>query len=86
MALLEVRALVKRFGGLVAVDDIDLDVEAGEIRGIIAPNGAGKPTLFNTSTGTRTPFAATFRVDGETLTGRKPARSARAGGRPARPG
>jgi len=51
MALLELRKVTKRFGGLVAVSDLDLEVEEGEIRGFIGPNGAGKTTLFNVISG-----------------------------------
>jgi branched-chain amino acid transport system ATP-binding protein len=47
MSLLEVRAITKRFEGLVAVDSVDLDVGEGDIVGVIGPNGAGKTTLFN---------------------------------------
>ena len=49
--LLEVRGLIKRFGGLVATDELDLDIEAGEIHAIIGPNGAGKTTLIGQLTG-----------------------------------
>ena len=79
MALLEVRGLVKRFGGLVAVNEVDLDVEAGEIRGIIGPNGAGKTTLFNLISGALKPTSGTIRFDGEIVSGRKPSHIARAG-------
>ncbi len=79
MALLEVRGLVKRFGGLVAVNDIDLDVEAGEIRGIIGPNGAGKTTLFNLISGALKPTSGTIKFDGKIISGRKPSHIARAG-------
>jgi len=79
MALLEVRGLVKRFGGLVAVNDVDLDVEAGEIRGIIGPNGAGKTTLFNLISGALKPTSGTIRFDGKMVSGRKPSHIARAG-------
>ncbi len=60
MALLEVKQLTKRFGGLVANKDINLDVEAGEIVAIIGPNGAGKSTPVQSawSAITRLPPAA----------------------------
>lgn len=51
MTLLSVSGLTRRFGGLVAVDDVGFDVHAGVIKGIIGPNGAGKSTLFNCITG-----------------------------------
>jgi branched-chain amino acid transport system ATP-binding protein len=49
--LLECRGLTCRFGALIAVDNVDMEVEAGEIRAVIGPNGAGKSTLFNLITG-----------------------------------
>ncbi len=79
MSLLEVRTLVKRFGGLLAVNDVDLDVEAGEIRGIIGPNGAGKTTLFNVISGALPPSSGTIRFNSESIGGKKPSHIARAG-------
>jgi branched-chain amino acid transport system ATP-binding protein len=60
-ALLEVRGLTKRFGGLAAVEDVSFDVRAGEILGVIGPNGAGKTTLFNMITAFYPPTAGEIR-------------------------
>ncbi len=66
--LLEVRGLVKRFGGLVATDTIDLDVMAGEIHAVIGPNGAGKTTLIAQLAGELAPDAGRIRFAGEDIT------------------
>jgi len=58
--LLEVRGLTKRFGGLVAVDDVDLTVARGEIVSLIGPNGSGKTTLFHCLTGFYRPEAGSI--------------------------
>jgi branched-chain amino acid transport system ATP-binding protein len=71
-ALLEVRGLVKRFGGLNAVDGVDLDIQAGEILSVIGPNGAGKTTLFNVVTGLYVADEGSIRFDGHNLVGLQP--------------
>jgi branched-chain amino acid transport system ATP-binding protein len=70
--LLECKGLVRRFGALVAVDDVDLHVEPGEIRAVIGPNGAGKSTVFNLITSALRPSAGEVVFAGENITG-KPA-------------
>lgn len=67
--LLVARGLSKRFGGLLAVGDLDLEVHAGEILGVIGPNGAGKSTTFNMIAGALPPTAGSITFDGEVLTG-----------------
>ena len=69
MPLLQVEGLTRRFGGLIAVNDVSLSVEPGEIRGLIGPNGAGKTTLFNLVSGTIPPSSGTVRFDGRDITG-----------------
>jgi branched-chain amino acid transport system ATP-binding protein len=71
-ALLEIRGLLKCFGGLNAVDGVDLDVEAGEILSVIGPNGAGKTTLFNVVTGLYARDGGSIVFDGHSLVGLKP--------------
>ncbi len=71
-AQLEIRGLVKRFGGLNAVDGVDMDVDEGEILSVIGPNGAGKTTLFNVVTGLYGPDAGSIRFNGHDLVGLKP--------------
>jgi len=72
MALLEVRGLNKRFGGLTAVEDLSFGLENGEILGLIGPNGAGKTTLFNLVTGFHRPDTGTVFFKGEDITGLRP--------------
>ncbi|MGH8926112.1 MAG: ABC transporter ATP-binding protein [Acidimicrobiia bacterium] len=79
MALLEVRGLARRFGGLAAVDGVDLSVEAGERRAVIGPNGAGKTTFFNLITGYIEPDRGSVTFAGEDITGAPTYRIARAG-------
>ena len=71
-ALLEVRGLVRRFGGLNAVDGVDLDVNEGEILSVIGPNGAGKTTLFNVVTGLNVADEGSIHFDGHDLVGLQP--------------
>lgn len=68
-ALLEVRGLVKRFGGLVATDHVDLDLRPGEIHALIGPNGAGKTTLCGQLIGEMRPDAGEIRLDGRSIGG-----------------
>ena len=79
MALLEVRGLTKRFGGLTAVAAVDLSVEAGEIVSVIGPNGAGKTTLFELVSGNLAPDAGSVRFQGVDLVGKPPHAIARLG-------
>ena len=68
MALLEIKNLGIAFGGLKAVDDLNLSVEKGQLYGLIGPNGAGKTTVFNLITGVYKPTQGQFFLDGENLT------------------
>ncbi|MGW9630656.1 branched-chain amino acid ABC transporter ATP-binding protein/permease [Agromyces sp. NPDC055520] len=77
--ILEVSGLTKRYGGVVAVDDVTLTVPAGRIMGLIGPNGAGKTTCFNMITGAIAPTSGTVRFLGEEIQGRKPHVGAEAG-------
>jgi branched-chain amino acid transport system ATP-binding protein len=70
--LLAARGVTVRFGGLIAVDRLDLDVREGELVGIIGPNGAGKTTFFHTLSGVVRPTEGRLLVRGRDLTGRPP--------------
>jgi branched-chain amino acid transport system ATP-binding protein len=74
MSLLQVKNVSKYFGSLVAVNDISMTVEPGELRAIIGPNGAGKTTFFNLITGFFTPSAGRIFFDGRDVTDLLPAR------------
>ncbi|UPK37307.1 ABC transporter ATP-binding protein [Bradyrhizobium sp. 186] len=71
-SLLSLRGLTRRFGGLTAVNAIDLDLAKGELVSIIGPNGAGKTTLFNLVTGLDRPDAGEVRFEGRDITGLSP--------------
>ncbi len=70
MALLEVKGITKRFGGLVALYDVSFTVEEAEIRGLIGPNGAGKSVMFKTIAGFYKPTEGQILYQGEDITGR----------------
>lgn len=77
--LLEVRGLTRRFGGVTAVDGVDLQVASGELHCIIGPNGAGKSTLFNLLCGTLRPTAGRIAIAGQEIVGLPVHRFARIG-------
>ncbi len=72
MALLQLDQTTIRFGGLTAVNAVDLSVAPGELRGLIGPNGAGKTTLFNLITGVYAPSSGSLCFDGKNLAGLRP--------------
>lgn len=79
MSLLQIQNVTKRFGGLIAVDDVSFDIEEGEVLGLIGPNGAGKTTLFNSISGTHIPEEGEITFSGEMIKGLKPHDIARRG-------
>jgi branched-chain amino acid transport system ATP-binding protein len=79
VTLLEVKSLTKRFGGLVANEDVSFTVAAGEIIGLIGPNGAGKTTLFNSLAGFFAPSAGSIHLEGRPVGGLPPERIAALG-------
>jgi branched-chain amino acid transport system ATP-binding protein len=79
MSLLEIRNITKRFGGLVAVSQLDFDVKGGEIVGLIGPNGAGKTTAFNMIAGTMRPTRGEIWFEDRKISGLKTNRIAAAG-------
>jgi branched-chain amino acid transport system ATP-binding protein len=77
--ILELTNLTKRFGGLVAVDNVSLHIKRGEVFALIGPNGAGKTTLFNNVTGLFQPTSGRVVFDGRDITGFRPHEVARLG-------
>jgi branched-chain amino acid transport system ATP-binding protein len=72
MTLLEVTGITKRFGGLVAVNDLNLSLDKGQILGLIGPNGAGKTTAFNMISGFYKPDEGDITFEGKNITGLRP--------------
>ena len=72
MTLLRIRGLRKQFGSLVAVDDVSMQVAAGELRAIIGPNGAGKTTFFNLISGFFAPTSGTIKLGDEDISALSP--------------
>jgi len=70
--LLSTEKLVKRFGGLVVIKDLNMHIDEGEVLGFIGPNGAGKTTLFNLITGVLAPTSGTIRYKGSDITKKRP--------------
>ena len=79
MALLTVENVTRRFGGIVALDDVSLELEEGTIAGLIGPNGAGKTTLFNVITRLYRPDTGRVDLDGRDLLKTRPYRVVRTG-------
>ena len=79
MSLLQLQSVSKRFGGLVANEDVSFDVDKGQIVGLIGPNGAGKTTLFNCVAGFYAPAAGSITLEGHKISGLPPEACARAG-------
>ena len=77
--LLEISGICKNFGGVIALDGVDLSVETGSLTCIIGPNGCGKTTLFNVVSGAFRPTAGRVRYGGDDITGLPPYRIARRG-------
>jgi branched-chain amino acid transport system ATP-binding protein len=79
MAVLSVTNVTKRFGGLVAVNGVNITLEKGDLAGLIGPNGAGKTTVFNLLTGVYTPTSGSIQFNGQEIGGKKPNEIARMG-------
>lgn len=77
--LLDTRALTIRFGGLIAIDNLDVDVSRGEVLGLIGPNGSGKTTFINLITGIYPPSDGDIRFQGRSIVGLAPHQIVRKG-------
>ena len=79
MSILRLDNVTRRFGGLVALENVSLEVSLRGITAIIGPNGAGKTTLFNIISGFNTPTTGSVFFDGENITALRPSRLPNAG-------
>ncbi len=79
MPVLSLQNVTKRFGGLVAVNNVSLTLEKGDLAGLIGPNGAGKTTVFNLLTGVYAPTEGSITFNGQELSGKKPHQIAKVG-------
>jgi len=79
MAILEGKNIIKRFAGLIAVNNVDFHINPNEILGLIGPNGAGKTTLVNVIAGVYAPSQGQIQFKGQTISGEKPYRIGRLG-------
>lgn len=79
MPLLQMQNVTKRFGGLVAVNDVSLTLEKGDLAGLIGPNGAGKTTVFNLLTGVYPLSSGSITFGGKSIAGKRPHQIARLG-------
>ena len=79
MGILDIRSCTKRFGGLVAVRNLNMSLSQGSLYGLIGPNGAGKTTVFNLITGVYAPDEGSIELDGKAIHKKKPSRIASLG-------
>jgi len=79
MAVLDIKNCTKRFGGLVAVKDLNMSLNHGDLYGLIGPNGAGKTTVFNLITGVYAPDEGSIELDGQAIHNQKPSAIAKLG-------
>jgi branched-chain amino acid transport system ATP-binding protein len=79
MQLLTINSLNMQFGGLMAINDLGISIDQGEIRGLIGPNGAGKTTLFNVISGVYKPSKGSITFKDQEISTLKPHRTARLG-------
>src|SRR5215510_13688709 len=79
MAILDIKDCTKRFGGLVAVKNLSMSLNPGDLYGLIGPNGAGKTTIFNLMTGVYVPDEGSIELDGKPIQKQRPSMIAKLG-------